>query len=94
MKITIKYYGASREVTRKNHEIITIQTKLTLKDIISILTKRYGKPLTQLMLCEDGEPSDYLTYFIEGVNANSLQGFSTELRDGDTVVIAPTIVGG
>ena len=93
MKIIVKYYGFTREVTGKNYETIIMQTDQKLKDIIYNLIKRYSQ-LSQIMLNEEGEPSDYLTYFIEGVNIHSLQGFNTVPKDGSTVVIAPTIVGG
>ena len=46
------------------------------------------------MLNEGGDPTDYLTYFVGGINVHSLRGFDTELNNGDTAVIAPTIVGG
>jgi molybdopterin synthase sulfur carrier subunit len=92
--VEVKYYAAAREATGKRSEVIILLTGSTVKELIHALAERYGKPLSVYMLGEGGEPTDYLTYFVDGVNVHSLRGFDTELKNGDMVVIAPPIVGG
>jgi molybdopterin converting factor small subunit len=92
--VKVNYYEAAREATGKRSEVIAISAGYTLKEVIYTLVERYREPLSGYMLGEDGEPADYLTYFVEGINIHSLRGFDTELKDGNKVVIASTIVGG
>ena len=94
MDVKVKYYATAREATGKRSEVITLRTGSTLNELIYALAERYGEPLSGYLLGECGEPMDYLTYFVEGINVHSLKGFDTELKNGDTAVIAPTIVGG
>jgi molybdopterin converting factor small subunit len=65
-----------------------------VKELVRTLVELHGRPFSDLVLDQSGDLVDYLTYLIDGVNIHSLNGFETELRDGETVVIAPPIVGG
>ena len=94
MDVKVKYYATAWEATGKRSEVIALRTGSTIKELIHVLAEQYGKPLSTYMLSEGGDPTDYLTYFVGGINVHSLRGFDTELNNGDTAVIAPTIVGG
>ncbi len=92
--VKVTYYEAAWKATGRRSEAITLPRGSTIRDAIHALAGEYGGSLSQLMFGEGSEPADYLTYFVDGVNIHSVKGFDTELKDGGSVVIAPTIVGG
>jgi MoaD family protein len=94
LSIKIRYYANVREATRIDHETITIPRKSSLRKLMQLLSERYPDTLRSYMLDDDGRPINYLSYFINGRNAHTLQGFDTEIKEGDECIIVPSILGG
>jgi molybdopterin converting factor small subunit len=68
--------------------------KLTVKDVLESLLNKYGQTLSDELLTE-GRIRDGLSFLLNGRNILSLpNGFETQLKDGDELIIATMLVGG
>ena len=94
IRLEIKYFAKVREVTKKEHETVNIPKKSNLRELMELLSEKYPNTMRSYMFDEVGRPIDYLSYFINGRNTHSLQGFSSEIKEGDVLIIAPSILGG
>lgn len=95
MKVTVKFFTTLREMTRKREEEIeTSDTILTVKELLSYLSEKYGRKFVDYVYDKKGEARSYLQFLINGKSITTLQGFETKLRDGDKVAIIPPVGGG
>lgn len=94
MEVEVKYYAMLREATGKRREVIEIPVKSSVGDLVSLLSKRYGGDFTRYIYDEEKRVRDYLSFMLNGVNINSLEGFGTHLKAGDTLAILPPVGGG
>ena len=95
LRIKIRYFTTLYELAESAEEL-EIKERGTLSDLIRKVTLKYGKEARNY-LYEKGEkgnvdPSIY--FLINGMNARTLAGLNTELKDGDIVAIIPPIGGG
>ncbi len=66
----------------------------TLGESLEQLKSLYGSELTEKLFEPTGEPKRLLNFYINGKNAR-LQGFlEAELREGDEVIVIPSVSGG
>lgn len=66
----------------------------SVREIFKVLKERFGDALKQRLFDESGELRPYIAIYVNGKNINSLDGLDTKLKDGDEVLILPTIGGG
>ena len=67
-----------------------------VKDIINLLIKKHGDPLSALLLLNH-DPMELLPHvkiYVNGRGLDFLNGLETDLRDGDDVMLMPQISGG
>lgn len=83
-----------REATDIDYETIVISKKFNLRNLMEFLSAKYPKILRSYMFDEIGRPINYLTYFINERNAHTLKGFDSEIKEGDVIMIMPSILGG
>ncbi|KON30463.1 hypothetical protein AC482_03810 [miscellaneous Crenarchaeota group-15 archaeon DG-45] len=94
MEIEVKFYAMLREIAGKRHERIEMPAKSSVRDLIDLLVDRYGGEFGRYIYDAEKRERRYLSYMLNGVNVNSLQGFDTPLSDGDVLSLLPPVGGG
>jgi molybdopterin synthase sulfur carrier subunit len=94
VEVEVKYYAMLREATGKRREVVEIPVNSSITDLVSLLSKRYGGDFTRYIYDDEKRVRDYLSFMLNGVNINSLEGFSTSLKAGDALAILPPVGGG
>jgi molybdopterin synthase sulfur carrier subunit len=94
LEVEVKYYAMIREATGKRKEIVGLPPKSYIGDLIDMLVNRYGEEFARYIYDGEKRVRDYLSFMINGVNVNSLEGFDTPLKDGDVVALLPPVGGG
>ena len=94
LKVTILLFAALKEVAGKKRVELTFDQSLTLKDLMTELSERYGKKFYRFVFDEDGRFKSYIRFFIneEPVKASEVEQIN--LKDGDIVAIIPPVSGG
>ena len=94
MEINIRYSHKLREIVKKREEVIQIREQASLKDLLSLLSKKYGEEFEQYVysgLRGKGLP---IVFLIDGKNVSQLGGLETALLNSCVVTMIPPIAGG
>ena len=94
MKIKVRFFTSLREITGKKEDEIQSPSIFTVEELLSHLTKKYGREFTEYLYDEKGKVRTYIQILINGRGIKALQGFETKLKEGDTVAIFPPVGGG
>jgi len=94
MKIKVKFFTSLREITGKKEDEIQSPSIITVEELLTHLSKKYGREFTEYLYDEKGKVRTYIQILINGRGINALQGFETKLKEGDTVAIFPPVGGG
>jgi molybdopterin synthase sulfur carrier subunit len=90
-KVTVRMFTSLRALTG------TRETELEAADVqevIDLLSNRFGRKFTQMVLESDGSLKSYFHVLVNGRHIRLQQGVQTKLSDGDVVAIFPPIGGG
>jgi MoaD family protein len=88
-KISIRFLSTFRDVVGNDKVEFDIPDQLTLGELLEILSKKYGKGLS-----EHFDKIDYLMIFVNNVEYRTISGMSTRLKDGDHVTFGHILAGG
>jgi molybdopterin synthase sulfur carrier subunit len=67
----------------------------SLSELIETVSVKYGTAaFAYLHVLESGKIDPSIKFLVNGVAAQNLRGFETELKDGDVIAIIPPIGGG
>jgi molybdopterin synthase sulfur carrier subunit len=94
MKVEIKFFTSLREITGKKVDQLQLQNNLTVDELITILSEKYGKKFREYIYNNKRQPQEYLSFLVNGTNINNIQGFDTKLKNEDVVAILPPVGGG
>ena len=94
MNIKIRFFTSLREITGKKVDEIQSQNAITVEELLTLLSEKYDENFTEYVYTKRGTVQDFLSFLVNGKNINVLQGFDTELKQGDTVAILPPVGGG
>ncbi len=94
MEVEVRYYAMLREIAGKRFERVALPEGSTVRDLIDLLVERYGEGFERYIYDGEKRVRGYLSYMLNGVNINSLEGFETPIRDGDILSLLPPIGGG
>jgi len=94
MKIEVKFFTSLREITGKKVDKIQLQSVITVEELLTLLSEKYGKKFREYIYNKKGKVHGFLSILVNGKNINVLQGFETKLKQGDTVAILPPVGGG
>lgn len=86
-----------REITGKREEDLNFQEgeKVTVDKVLTTLTKRHGKDFLEYVYdAKTGEAKGFLQFLVNGKSASTLDGFQTEMKNGDVLAILPPVGGG
>lgn len=90
MQVTVRYYGFFSTVTRKLYETLEVIEGQRVKDLIEILSGKYGYKFSQLCFIRPlYSDKEYANICLNVLDLNSIQkfprGLETILKEGDTV---------
>lgn len=94
MKIEVKFFTSLREITGKKVDEIQLQSIITVEELLTLLSDKYGKKFIEYIYNKKGKVQDFLSFLVNGRNINVLQGFDTKLKQGDIIAIIPPVGGG
>jgi molybdopterin synthase sulfur carrier subunit len=94
MKVEVKFFTSLREITGKKADEIPLQTVSTVEELLNLLSEKYGEKFREYIYDKKGNVQDFLSFLVNGRNINVLQGFDTELKQGDIIAIIPPVGGG
>jgi molybdopterin synthase sulfur carrier subunit len=94
MKVEVKFFTSLREITGKKADEIQLQSVITVEELLNLLSDKYGEKFTEYIYDKKGKVQDFLSFLVNGRNINVLQGFDTELKQGDIIAIIPPVGGG
>ena len=94
MKVEVKFFTSLREITGKKVDKILSQSTITVDELMTLLSEKYGKNFREYIYNKKGEVQGFLSFLVNGKNINIMQGFDTKLKEGDVVAILPPVGGG
>jgi molybdopterin synthase sulfur carrier subunit len=94
MKVEVKFFTSLREITGKKTDEIQLNKTITIEELLTLLSEKYGKNFHEYIYNKKGKVQGFLSFLINGKNINALEGFNTKLKQGDTIAILPPVGGG
>ncbi|UCD72985.1 MAG: MoaD family protein [Candidatus Bathyarchaeota archaeon] len=93
MKIKVRYFTVLREITQKREEDLIVEEKMKVREILNLLSERYGDEFSNYLFEKEGLRS-HIQILLDGTNILMLDGFDTELDAESTLAIVPPVGGG
>ena len=94
MNVEVKFFTSLREITGKKVDEIQLQNAITVDELLTLLSEKYGKNFREYIYNKKGEVQGFLSFLVNGKNINIMQGFDTKLQENDIVAILPPVGGG
>ena len=94
MKVEVKFFTSLREITGKKVDEIQLQNTITVDELLTLLSEKYGKNFREYIYNKKGDVQGFLSFLVNGKNINIMQGFDTKLQENDIVAILPPVGGG
>ena len=94
MKVEVKFFTSLREITGKKTDEIQLENAITVEELLTLLSYKYGKNFREYIYDKKGKVQGFLSFLVNGKNINILEGFDTKLKQGDTIAILPPVGGG
>ena len=94
MNVEVKFFTSLREITGKKADEIQLTDTITVNELLTLLSTKYGKSFREYIYKKDGKVQGFLSFLVNGKNINVLEGFETKLKQGDTIAILPPVGGG
>ena len=94
MKVEVKFFTSLREITGKKVDKIQLQNTITVNELITLLSEKYGKNFREYIYNNKGDVQEFLSFLVNGKNINIMQEFDTKLQEMDVVAILPPVGGG
>ncbi len=91
-KVIVKFFASVREAAGvKSREM----EARNIRHLLDILVQEFGPPFRDTVIDPDtGELKRFFSCMVNGRRIELLNGYGTELRDGDVVAIFPPVGGG
>jgi molybdopterin converting factor small subunit len=90
-KVNVIFQGIFKEITEKGEMIMEVKNGCTLRDLLLILAKTYGKDFNSIINPKTGEISDEVCVLLNG---ESMGKPDVILNDNDIVYIGILVTGG
>ncbi len=94
MNVEVKFFTSLREITGKKVDEIQLQNTITVDELLTLLSEKYGKNFREYIYNKKGDMQGFLSVLVNGKNINIMQGFDTKLQENDVVAILPPVGGG
>lgn len=94
MKIHIKFLATIREITEKSETELEIHPGDTVGTVLQALQTLYGPEFKEATTGTTAGGIPKVRFLVNGRDIDFLEGFETELKDGDVMVLIPPVAGG
>ena len=97
MRVSVRFFTSLREITNKREEALNFpeSEKVTVDKVLRTLAKRHGRDFLEYVYdAKTGDAKGFLQFLVNGKSASTLDGFQTEMKDGDVLAILPPVGGG
>jgi MoaD family protein len=94
MNVEVKFFTSLREITGKKVDKIQLQNAITVDELLTLLSEKYGKNFREYIYNKKGDVQGFLSFLVNGKNINIMQGFDTKLQENNVVAILPPVGGG
>ena len=94
MEVEVKYYAMLREASGRKREVFRLPEGSSVGDLLGVIVDGYGEPFSRYVFDSEGRVRDFLSFMLNGINVNSLEGLDTRLGEGDVLAMLPPIGGG
>jgi len=91
-KVNVKLYGALVEAA-KNQKTTQVNAS-NVRELLNGLTDSYGETFKQRILDAKGGPQAFVNIFVNNTDIRHLKDLETPLKEGDEVLILPSVAGG
>ena len=91
MAVTVLIPTTLRSFTNRRSELELSGN--TIREVIQNLADEYPET-KKAIFDEEGKPRAFINIFLGDTNIKKLNGYDTEVKDGDTVMLIPAIAGG
>lgn len=91
-KVKVKLYGDLPEVFQEREGEIDLERAPNIQGLLDLLCNSYER--RQKIFDQSGQIRSDINIFKNGRNINFLDGIQTELKEGDTIAILPSLFGG
>jgi MoaD family protein len=96
LRVKVEYLGHVKNMTdNKREEEIETGESVTVTDLLTLLSKKYGEPFKKAIYEPKGpdvKPNYIIT--VNGYLLNQLKGLQTKLKKGDHITLLPIVSGG
>ena len=90
----IQYFAFVRELVNLREETIDVPAGTNVRNLLDLLTAKYGNKLKEYLLDGAGNPREYLQFLLNEKSISQIDGFATPLTNGSTIAIIPPVGGG
>jgi len=95
LKIRVQYFASVRELVGLRQEILEVEEKATVLDVLRVLARRHGEEFREYVFNPGTEsPRSHLQFLVNEDSISSLNGLSTVLLDNSSLAIFPPVAGG
>jgi len=91
LDVSLKVFGALRDLHQTSEESIVLGADATIRSLLASVRATNPELAKRI---ESGLADGYLSCLVNGRNARFLQDLDTTLQDGDTVAFLPPVGGG
>jgi len=91
LKVRVKLFAQFRHITDNSEVEIDVKGK-TVQEALSALLSSY--PALAPVVMTDHEIKPYVNLMLNGRSVKDRSGMATVLKEGDTLVLFPTMAGG
>jgi molybdopterin converting factor small subunit len=95
LKVKVHYISLVKSYTKNSQDDFNLTDASVLSDLLQDVADKYGKPFTQEVYdpqCR--ELKSTFVAMVNGVHMDQLQGVSTPLKDGDSIILMSLMTGG
>jgi MoaD family protein len=90
-KVTILFLGHLKDLVKTEKLEVEIEDGVTIKNLLEEKLSALEKLKNELSI---NEKQHFINILINGKSIYSLEGLNTNLKDKDTIVLIPAILGG
>src|SRR5512136_3045747 len=97
VRVSVRFFTSLRELVGKKDETLELpgSEKITLDELLTNLSSKHGKGFAEYIYDEKtGEVKKFLQFLINVKSSSSINGFKTELKEGEVLTILPPVSGG
>ena len=93
MQVTCELYATVRDAVGRQRVTRTVEAGATVRDLLRALGEEYDG-VGPLVFDAEERVRANVNVLVNGEPIRSLDGPETELSDGDTLMVAPSVAGG